>query len=262
MTKQLLIGILILVFATFNIVAENTKEIENDLVQKLDEIQKWSSYGGNYDEEKLLTANESFRKTLAKYAVQKIVLEYPFPKLKGKMQIATSPDGKFRVYSWDTEMGGTMHDFDNLYQFIGSDGKISTEERVGDEDDFGGFTYDVFEIDTKAGRVYLDCSTFIGSTMDRSQSLTLRKIVGSKLDRNVKLIKTASGITDSLGIEYNFFSVVDRKERPIKLFSYDAETKTIKFPVVVEDAKVPIGKVTGRFIYYRFDGNYFVKVKR
>ncbi len=64
-----------------------------------------------------------------------------------------------------------------------------------------------------------------------------------------------------VGFEYNFFSVVDRKERPIKLILYDKTTKTLKIPVVIEDEEFQNGRVTNKFISYKFDGTYFVKVK-
>src|SRR4051812_6565296 len=38
--------------------------------------------------------------------------------------IVTSDDGNFRIYSWDTWQGGTMHIFKNVYQFR-SGNKIS-----------------------------------------------------------------------------------------------------------------------------------------
>jgi hypothetical protein len=74
------------------------------------------------------------------------------------------------------------------------------------------------------------------------------------------LIKTASGLTDSLGFSYNFFSVVERRERPVKLISFDKKTNTLKIPVVIEDKEFSNGRVTNRFISYRFNGTYFVKV--
>ena len=39
------------------------------------------------------------------------------------MFVATSADGKLRVYSW-TSNWGTMHDFDSVYQYRGKSGKV------------------------------------------------------------------------------------------------------------------------------------------
>jgi hypothetical protein len=102
--------------------------------------------------------------------------------------------------------------------------------------------------------------TFIGSTSLAGQGIHAFRINGDKLDRKAKVIRTTSGVTDSISFAYDFFSVVDHRERPIRLFSYDEVKRSFRFPVVIEDSKTPQGRVTNRFITYRFDGKYFVKV--
>jgi hypothetical protein len=57
-----------------------------------------------------------------------------------------------------------------------------------------------------------------------------------------------------LGFSFDFFSVVDRAERPVKLIDYNAIEKTISIPVVWEN-----GKVTSKLIVYKFTGEYFEK---
>jgi hypothetical protein len=178
------------------------------------------------------------------------------------MYNATSDDGRFRIYSWDLEDGGTMHNFARVYQYQGASGKVysKTDAPVEEEDGAGGFVTDIFTLDTKGGKVYIVCSTFIGSTQDHGQSADLYKIEGNKLNDKVKLIKTKSGLTSSLSFAYSFFSVVDRPGRPVKLISFDKKTNTLKIPVVIEDEEFRSGRVTNKFISYRFDGTYFVKV--
>ena len=177
------------------------------------------------------------------------------------MMNATSEDGNFRVYSWDTETGGTMHDYARVYQFRGADGKVySRTDDSGEEGDMGSFVYAIYTVNSKAGKIYIVCSNFIGSSQDHSQSADLYKIEGNKLKDKVKLIKTNSGLTHTVYFGYNFFSVVDRKERPVKLILFDKKTNTLKIPVVIENEKFPNGQVTDRFINYRFNGTNFVKI--
>ena len=88
--------------------------------------------------------------------------------------------------------------------------------------------------------IYLGVSTFIGSTSLSGQTIRAFKINGNRLNRNAKVIRTSSGITDSIGFEYDFFSVVEHPERPIKLFSFDEKNVSFKFPVVIEDEKTPM----------------------
>ncbi len=256
--------VLLFVF-TFSLSAfgQSNEQIEKELIAGIKEIQKYGSYGGNYDEEKLPAAQDDFEAKLLKYTKTAQTLEYKFSGLADLMFIATSDDGRFRIYSWDLEDGGTMHDYTRVYQYQAADGKVysKTDEKLNPkEGDFGSFVHDIFTLDTKDGKVYIVCSTFIGSTKLRHQSADLYKIDGATLDDNVKLIKTKSGLTNTLGFEYDFFSVVDRRERPIRLISFDKKTKTLRIPIVVEDKEFFDGRVTNKFISYRFDGTYFVKV--
>lgn len=242
---------------------QTPQTIEQELVAAIKELQTYSTYGSNYDEDKLAKANENFLKKMLEQTKVPSTLSHKFNVLKEHLHIATSEDGKFRLYSWDTEDGGTMHEFTRVYQYQGADGKVysKTDEETEDEGEGGGgsFVTDVFTVDASDGKFYIVCSTFIGSTNDHYQSADLYKIEGANLFDKVKLIKTKSGLTNTLGFEYNFFSVFQRKERPIRLISYDKKTKTLKIPVVIEDKEFPNGRVTNKFISYTFDGTYFVK---
>ncbi len=241
---------------------QSNAQIEKELVSAIKDVQKYSNYGENSDDEKLSKANEVFEAKLLKYTKVPATLNDKFSELSELLFVATSDDGKFRIYSWDMEDGGTMHDYASVYQYLGADGKVysQTDETKGEETGAGSFVYDIFTVDAKAGKIYVVCSTFIGSTNDHYQSANLYKIKGEVLENKVKLIKTKSGLTDSLGFEYNFFSVVDREERPVKLIRYDKKTQTLKIPVVINDKEFPNGKVTDKSISYKFDGAYFVKV--
>jgi len=55
--------------------------------------------------------------------------------------------------------------------------------------------------------------------------------------------------------EFDFFSVIDKSERPVKLIYYDKDKKTLRIPVVLDK-----GVVTNRFITYQFTGRYFEKI--
>jgi hypothetical protein len=238
--------------------AQSNAQIEKELLAGIKEIQKYGTYGGAYDEEKLSDAQDAFQKKLLKYTKIAATLKYKFAALDDEMKITTSDDGKLRIYSWDLEDGGTMHDYANVYQYLAADGKVySKTNESTDEGDYGAFVTDIFSLATTKGNVYIVCSTFIGSNQDHGQSANLYKIAGDKLDNNVKLIKTKSGLTSSLSFGYNAFSA---DEREGKLISFNKKTKTLKIPVVVENEEYPNGEVTDKFISYRFNGKYFVKI--
>jgi hypothetical protein len=257
---KIFITAILLLVSAIPALAQSNAQIERELVAAIKEIQKYSTYGGNYDEEKLYKAQEVFEEKLLKYTKIPATLSYKFSELDELMSIATSDDGRFRIYSWDTEDGGTMHNFSRVYQYLGTDGKIYSKGDEWEEGDPGSFVTDIFTLDTTGGKVYIVCSTFIGSTQDHGQSANLYKIEGSRLNDQVKLIKTKSGLTNTLNFGYNFFSVVDRPERPVRLIRFDKKTKTLQIPVVIEDQEFRNGRVTNRFINYRFNGTHFVKV--
>jgi hypothetical protein len=253
--------LLIVLSAAGSVLAQAPAAVDRELVGYLENMRKFGSYNGSYDGDKLEKNSDSLKKALLKYGKRVDILAYAFPKLGDRAYVVTSRDKRLRIYSWDTESGGTMHNFDNVFQYQGKSGKVYTWTRTEDsEGDAGAFYHQMFQADTPAGTVYLGVSTFIGSTSMAGQSIRAYKINGEKLDTAAKVIKTRSGVTDSVGFGYDFFSVVDHPERPIRLFSYDETRKSFRFPIVIEDGKTPQGRVTNRYITYRFDGKYFVKV--
>lgn len=147
-----------------------------------------------------------------------------------------------------------MHDFNNIFQFKSGNKVYATD--LGDEDDYGAYFTDIYMLKTNGKTYYLAVSGGSESTKDAYETIGVYTISKDTLNNNVKLIKTSSGLTNSISFEYDFFSVVDRPERPIRLIRYDADKKTIYIPVVLEN-----GKVTNRYILYQFNGQYFEKAR-
>jgi hypothetical protein len=166
-----------------------------------------------------------------------------------------------RVYSWDLESGGTMHDYDLLIQYRGASGNVAYWTTSEEDFDGGGAFYsDVFQLSTSSGPIYMLVSTSRASSSLNGQSLRTMRIKGDALERDAKLIKTSEGMTNEVSFAYDFFSVVDRPDRPVRLFTFNAARKEFKFPVVIEDDETPQGRVTNKFITYRFNGTHFVRV--
>lgn len=180
-------------------------------------------------------------------------LQYPFKALRDSnvCTIVTSADGKLRLYSWDIWLGGTMHDFQNIIQF-----KSGAATRAGrlqkEEGDPGSQFTAIFSLHTGGNTYYLVTGTGTLSTKDAWETISVYSIAGDSLNTGVKLIKTHSGLRNSISFDYDFFSVADRPGRPMRLIRYDPIKKIISIPVVLED-----GKVTNRFILYPFNGAYF-----
>jgi hypothetical protein len=254
--------LLVLAVSTF---AQTPQTIEQELLKHLKNIEEWSEYSNDFDakrSDKLWDENEILKKKLVKYGKRKDILQYGFKKLSEEIQIVTSEDGKFRIYSWDTNTGGTMHRFLNVYQYKGLNKKVFAESPERKEGDSGGFYTDIFQVTNKKQTVYLARFSAILMTSLSYQSIDSFKITEKSIDDKIKIFKTKTGLQNSIGFEYDFFSVVDRKDRPIKLILFDEKTQTVKIPIIIKKTEndFDYGTVTDKFISYKFNGAYFVKV--
>jgi len=99
---------------------------------------------------------------------------------------------------------------------------------------------------------YLAISNGIYSSKDASQSISVFTIDNNKLVDTVKLFRTKTKLLNSVDINFDFFNVVDRPERPLELITYDDKHKIIYIPVVNNK-----GQVTAKKILYQLKGSYF-----
>ncbi|MEO6454599.1 MAG: hypothetical protein ABIN97_11020 [Ginsengibacter sp.] len=165
--------------------------------------------------------------------------------------VVTSSDGNFRIYSWDTWTGGTMHIFKEIYQWK-SNGKVFTKVPKYKEGDAGSFCSKIFTVNIKNKPYYLAVSNGIYSTKDAMQSISAYNINHNKLFDTVKLFKTKTKRLNSIDVDFDFFSVVDRPERPLELITFDNKQKIIYVPVVGDK-----GQVTKKNILYQLKNHYF-----
>jgi hypothetical protein len=242
---------------------QDSNAIEQILLKQFKTITYWADYKGdtgNLDKyDSLEKANLNFRKLLLKYTFENpSTLTFAFKELdKEGLSIATSGDGLFRIYSWDTYTGGTMHVFDNVYQYKANGKVFSKIIKASEDEGDPSYWYSTIYSPMSAGKIsYLGLRHGIFSTRDSYQGVKAFTIINNSLNAETKLIKTKTGVRNTLGFEFDFFSVVDQLERPVRLFKYDAATKTLSFPVVLES-----GEVTGKRIIYKFTGRYFERKK-
>jgi hypothetical protein len=252
--------LLLILIAVVQGSAQTPRAIESKILARLSNIDRWSNYGPTSDFDKLEKENQVFRSELLTSLRVAPTLTYGFPRLKGKMYVTTSKDGRLRIYSWDCQTGGTMHDFDAVYQYRGKSGKVYSWARSAEDESGGVFYHDIFQVTGSSGPVYLAVSTFIGSSSLSGAAISGIRIDEDKLVPDAKVIKTGSGMQSSVDFGYDFFTVVDRPERPVKLFVFDEAKREFRFPVVIEDEQTPQGRVTDKYIRYRFNGSYFEKV--
>lgn len=180
-------------------------------------------------------------------------INYPFKKLTAKTgcDVITSSDGNFRIYSWDTWQGGTMHVFRSVYQWK-ANGNVYTQVPTYEEGDAGTFCSAIFTVPINNQPYYLAVTNGIYSTKDSRQSISVFSVKGNQLNTSVRLFKTKTQQLNTIDVDFDFFSVVDRPERPLKLITYNEDRKIIRIPVVNDQ-----GKVTKRTILYQLKGQSF-----
>jgi len=252
-------------FSGINTLAQTPKGIEAALLKSFKKIDYWADKGrrditGNISlDDSLENANEVFAKKLKDYTVKyPTTISQDFSALKKeRLDIFTSADGLLRVYSWETWLGGTMRDFANVFQYnTGKNIQSVYLHSTGDDSKENvPFYSNLYTFKANQKTYYLGIYGCIYSTKDAGTGIKIFDIENGGLNTDVKIIKTASGLHGKIYYDYDFFSVVDITYGKRPTISFDATTKSIYVPLVDGN-----GKVTHKFITYKFTGKYFEKV--
>jgi len=215
------------------------------------------------NEKSLVKSNEDFEKLLLKFTSSNPeTMSYDFKDLTScGLTIATSEDSMFRIYSWDTRSGGTMHFFENVFQFKSGQNIISRkflQNKDEDHPDPGCFYYQINDIIVGNRKFYIAQSQSILSTSLFAYRIQFFSVKGSRLFDDNRMIKTRSGFRNDLKYEVDLTNTLYSEDNEINSgysIIYDKQTKTIMLPVVLEG-----GKINGKKIIYQFNGEYFNKL--
>jgi hypothetical protein len=180
-------------------------------------------------------------------------LKYPFSLLLKKeyCKIQTSIDSNFRIYSWDTHLGGTMHFYKSVYQWQ-SNGKVYVKIPTYNDGDAGNYCSKIYSVKIKERLYYLAVTNAIFSNKDAMQSISTYSIEANKLQDTAKVFKTRKQFLNSIDVSFDFYSVLDRPERPVELIRFDETRKVVLIPVVDEN-----GKVLKKHLVYALKDAYF-----
>lgn len=180
-------------------------------------------------------------------------IAYGFKALRDSnyLRIITTADGNCRIYSWDNWTGGTMHFFEQIFQYK-QDGKIFTKIINRKETDPGVYCSAIYSLAANNTTYYLVIQNGIYSSTDVSQSIQIFNIDKQQLVDTARLFKTKNKLLNTIKVDYDFFSVVDRPERPVAVIKYDEKLKIIYIPVVNQK-----NQVTDKNFIYQFKDNYF-----
>lgn len=223
---------------------------ENKLLKIHNDI---SSAMGNMQNDSLLAlSSQQFTDSLT-YLIKNnnSTLNYPFEKLQKEnaLKMATSADKKLRVYSWDNNSGGTMHFFNQIYQFD-ANGNITVNASLASNDSQAYFSK-IYTVKNKNNEnIYLVISNSILSSKYSVQHINAYKI-GIENLQSASVFKTKTNTLDKISVEYDFFSVVDRPGRPVELITL--ENNTLKI-ALIDDKQ----NVTSKNLIYEWNGDVFV----
>ncbi|AYL99230.1 hypothetical protein HYN43_029935 [Mucilaginibacter celer] len=235
--------------------AQTPRAVETDLLKSFKKIEYLYDHHNIGDD--LIDANSVFRNKLKNYTENyPASIKLPFDSLKkARLDIFTSADGLFRIYSWDTWLGGSMHIFDNVLQY-----KVGTKTKSvllkGTVNSYIPFYNNLYTFKAGYKTYYLGIYNTIYSDKDVGTGIKVFAIENGKLNDDVKVIKTGSGLKSKIYYDYDFWSVVDIDFEKRPTITFDQTTQTIHLPLVDED-----GKITKKLINYKFNGQYFEKIK-
>jgi hypothetical protein len=259
--KQLILSLLFTVSLTTAIAQPGReKAIEADLRKSFNRINYWVDISNQLKAndtwlDSIGKANNVFAQKLKSYGdVSPSIITQPLKSLAVDINIQTSADGLFRIYSWNTGMGGTMYNCDNVIQYK-SGAAVKSVLILGTSDWFNlNYYFKIYSLAANNQTYYLAVS---GQTMGGYQygeSISAFTINNGILDDKVKIIKTASGLHNLLS--YTYAAPVNPNNPPNQDIEYDAIAQTISLPVVLA-----AGRVTKNRIIYKFTGQYFERVK-
>ncbi|UOE50527.1 hypothetical protein MTO98_05495 [Mucilaginibacter sp. SMC90] len=246
--------------ATIKLVAQTPQAVEADLLKSFKKIEYWDDQqnkGVDGASESLGDANDEFGNKLKKYAeTYPASINMPFNSLKkAQLDILTSADGLFRIYSWETWQGGTMRDFSNVLQYKAG-AKTKSVLLTGSQETYIPFYSNLYTFKSGDKTYYLGIYGTIYSGKDAGTGIRVFDIENGMLNDDAKIIKTGSGLKSKIYYDYDFFSVVDIPFEKRPTITFDQATQTIRIPLVNAKAQV-----TSKFINYKFNGQYFEKIK-
>ncbi|UAY50889.1 hypothetical protein [Ferruginibacter albus] len=233
--------------------AQSTDSIEKKLSKVFSKIHY---YGIDFYDSLEKINNEFEKLLLTETATYPQTLYYQFKSLKDSgLNISTSADGNFRIYSWDTWTGGTMHLFRNVFQYK-ANGKVFSKPFVNYDTDITDCSYyEMHQVTSNNKHFYVTFGIFILSSALSDHIIQIFSIDGSKLNDNAKLIKTKTGLQSQLRYEVDGSSPVNQnKEIPDFYIKYDNANKIISIPLILGN-----NEVTKKRIKYKFTGVYFEK---
>src|ERR1700722_10105720 len=198
---------------------------EKELRSYLNKVSDW--YDKIYDDSlKSISPFDSIAKydSVFTYKLLWYVKNYPstlnwsFSSLSNgwaSINVLTSTDGLFRIYSWDNQQGGTARSYTNIIQYKDNNKVNAYLEEMRKEDggyDQGTLYYDIYTLKTK------DITYYIVSSHDQLESyhyydaVKVFTVDNGQVNDSVKIFKTKTGLHNSISYEWRATGQFHTKE--------------------------------------------------
>src|ERR1700744_2890889 len=204
-----------LCFMSYDLAAQTRKQIGEDLSKLHKKIEYWSDQ--RYKEnatpnwsDSLDNANTQYSKKLI-YCSEKY--DFTIKKKTGSLELdslgCASPDEMLKIYSWDPFDGGTQHASINVIQYrVGKEMKaIQIDEpdkpNTYYKTNFPFYT-EIYDLKINNKTYYIVLYEGVLDLYVWSQGVRIFTIENGKLDINVRLFKTTSGLHSRIEYQYNY----------------------------------------------------------
>lgn len=251
--KQL--ALLIILLLSTQLFAQSNKTFEKVLYNHFTKTQK-SYYPDEMTDkayQSIIDANEVFTEELVYYLkTQPETIKDNFNSfVKKGFTVTTSKDGNFRIYSWSINLGGKENFYYNIFQYMFKNKHGIWADKENDYE--GDYIIDVFEAKLN-GKQYYFPYTQSASGHVVENAIYNFSVSENRISNEDKIFKVGKDPESSISIGFDFFSVLDHEERPVRLIKFNAETKTFTFPVIdPQTMKVSLTETE----QIKFSGNYF-----
>jgi hypothetical protein len=234
------------------------KEFEDDVCDALCDIDRYSVLSrAKYDEgiqDSLELANAYLEMYLEKNLARiPHTLSARISENVG-INVVTSSDRKLRFWSWDTQMGGSMPQIDELAEYSAQNGIKIIDPHVRNDPNQDSWVDKIRIMHTNSGQtVYLAISGWQGDGMHVGEQVNAYAIKDSELT-SIPLFKTKKGVLSSI----SYYSARGRRNH----FKFRDHGRTFLVPLAryagATAKKNDEVTMTSRSLRYEFDGNHYL----
>ena len=179
--------------------------------------------------------------------------------LTGVRGATVSQDGRLRVFSWNTETGGTAQNYCTFAQYkapgFGVESTLLEHPDIEGDPDFRVFG-DISQIDamlTKRGETVYLLWTWARTATGRSTESVFAVSWNKGRLKNAPFFKAKKDLLEKIQVESSFEQVVQREREPTFVRPTEANGYTLLVPIISDQYQF-----SGKFFEYVFDGELFV----